>query len=78
MLNCKLGEIPLKYLGIPISDSKLGMGAFTAMVDKVAKRVPPWRGKHMSSGGENDSMQHMPSQPTHIYYGFLSAPQGDS
>jgi hypothetical protein len=51
MVNCKLGELPLKYMGFPISDSKLGMDAFVGMVDKVAKRVPPWKGKHMSSGG---------------------------
>jgi hypothetical protein len=24
MLNCQLGELPMKYLGIPIGDSKLG------------------------------------------------------
>jgi hypothetical protein len=26
MLNCKLRELPMKYLGIPISDGKLGLG----------------------------------------------------
>jgi len=28
MLNSALGVLPLKYLGIPISDHHLGMGAF--------------------------------------------------
>jgi hypothetical protein len=32
MLNCVLGELPLKYLGIPISDSHLSMGAFSPIV----------------------------------------------
>jgi hypothetical protein len=41
MLNCQLGELPMKYLGIPLNDSSLGMGAFSGVVDKVAKRVPP-------------------------------------
>jgi hypothetical protein len=26
MLNCKLGELPMTYLGIPLSDTKLGRG----------------------------------------------------
>jgi len=32
MLNCVLGELPLKYLGIPISDRHLSMGAFTPIL----------------------------------------------
>jgi hypothetical protein len=51
LLNCQLGELPMKYLGIPLNDSSLGMGAFSGMVDKVAKRIPPWKGKNSSSGG---------------------------
>jgi hypothetical protein len=31
MLNCKLGELPMAYLGIPLSDTKLGMGAFVSL-----------------------------------------------
>ena len=28
MLNCKLGGLPVKYLGIPVSNKVLGIGAF--------------------------------------------------
>jgi hypothetical protein len=31
MMNCKLGELPMTYLGIPLSDTKLGMGAFVSL-----------------------------------------------
>jgi hypothetical protein len=41
MLNCRLGEMTLKYLGIPISDTKLGMDAFAGISEHVAKKVPP-------------------------------------
>lgn len=34
MLNCVLGELPLKYLGIPISDRYLNMGAFPLLSRK--------------------------------------------
>jgi hypothetical protein len=40
MLICRLGTLPMKYLRIPISDSKLDMDALFWMVEKVAKRVP--------------------------------------
>jgi hypothetical protein len=41
----------MKYLGIPISDVKVGMVAFGELCDKVAKSPHPWKGKHTSSGG---------------------------
>jgi hypothetical protein len=41
MLNFRLGELPMKYLGIPLNNASLGMGAFSEVVDKVAKRIPP-------------------------------------
>jgi hypothetical protein len=51
MLNCVLGELPLKYLGITISNNHLGMGAFSPICQKMLKRLDPWRGKHLTSGG---------------------------
>jgi hypothetical protein len=77
MLNCQLGKLPMKYLGIPLSDSSLGMGVFAGVVDKVAKRMPPWKGKNSSSGGgrhvlSNDCLANLP-----IYtMGFYLLPKG--
>jgi hypothetical protein len=74
MLNCHLGELPLRYLGIPISDSKLGMGALAEVPEKIAKRIPPWKGKHASSGRRlilNNS--YLPSLPTYVL-GFSLLP----
>jgi hypothetical protein len=41
----------MKYQGIKFHDAELGVAAFAEMVEKVAKRVPPWKGKNTSSGG---------------------------
>jgi hypothetical protein len=43
MLSCSMGSLPMKYLGIPLSDTKLGMRAFVDLVQKVTKEVPPRR-----------------------------------
>lgn len=53
MLNCQLGELPIKYLGIPISDRKLNMGAFDPLVMKLRKRLDPWKGRYNSSGARS-------------------------
>jgi hypothetical protein len=84
-LNCQLGELPMKYLGIPLDNAKLGMAipldnaklgmsAFVGMVDKVAKRVPPWKGKIMSSGGRlilsNSCLASLPTYMMGFYLAF--------
>jgi len=51
MLNCVLGEFPMKYLGIPLSYKHLNMSAFSPMTQKMVKRLDPWKGKLMTSGG---------------------------
>jgi hypothetical protein len=50
MLNCKLGEFPVKYLGIPISNKVLRVGACQGIINRMFKRLDPWKGKFMTSG----------------------------
>jgi hypothetical protein len=52
MMNCKLGELPVKYLGIPISDRVIGSEAFQIIPNRMLKRLDPWKGKIMTSGGK--------------------------
>jgi hypothetical protein len=59
MLNCSLGSLPLKYLGIPICDKHLGMEAFSPIIQKMINRLDPWKGKHITSGGETDLNQFL-------------------
>jgi hypothetical protein len=33
MLNCNVGRLPMKYLGFPISNKRLGVKAFKSVVD---------------------------------------------
>lgn len=55
MLNCVLGDFPMKYLGIPVSDQHLSKKAFSPILQKMIKRLDPWKGKHITSGGETDT-----------------------
>lgn len=76
MLNCKLGELPVKYLGIPVSDRMLGINAFLGITSKMMKHLDPWKGKLMSSGGKliltNTCLSSLP-----LYsMGFYLLPKG--
>jgi hypothetical protein len=49
MLYCKLGHLPMVYLGMPIGESKLYNAHLLPLVGKLTKRMDPWQGKLMSS-----------------------------
>ena len=51
-MNCKVGKLPMIYLGLPISDKHLGAKAFTAMETKMRSKLLNWKGKMLSAGGE--------------------------
>jgi len=76
MLNCKLGELPVMYLGIPVSNKVLGIGAFQGLVNRMFKRLDPWKGKFMTSGGKliltNSCLSNLPM----YVMGFYMLPKG--
>lgn len=52
-LNCVLGSLRMKYLGIQVSDKHLNMGNFSFMVYKMRNRLDPWKGKNLTYGGRH-------------------------
>lgn len=71
-LNCKIGQLPMTYLGFPISDKHLGAKAFGPTVEKMRKKLQPWKGKNLTSGGRliltNSSLSNMPIYIMGIYH----------
>jgi hypothetical protein len=52
-MNFKEGALPMKYLGIPISNMKLYTANLMYVEVKVEKRLPAWQGLHLPAGGES-------------------------
>jgi hypothetical protein len=44
--------MPMKYLGMLVSDSKLDMGAFAGIPEKIAKRIPHGKENMLPQGGD--------------------------
>jgi hypothetical protein len=51
LIGCNLSTFSLKYLGIPLSDSKLKISDWQGIIDKVHKKIPNWKGSLLSIGG---------------------------
>ena len=64
LLNCKLGSLPTKYLGLPVPHSRISIKEWEPLYGKVAGRVSPWRGRFMSSAARliltNSSLSSLP------------------
>ena len=48
LLNCKLGSLPLQYLGLPIGGRSPTIQDWAPLCNTVAGRVGQWRGRFMS------------------------------
>jgi hypothetical protein len=51
MFNCNISMFPLRYLGVPISASRLHVADWTKLEEKSTKKLDVWQGGSMSIGG---------------------------
>ena len=68
IFNCQVGLFPIKYLGVPVSPSKLKVSDWLPLVEKGNKRLDVWKGGTLSIAGRstlisaslnNSSVYHM-------------------
>lgn len=48
IFNCQLGSFPVKYLGVPISPSRLHVVDWAPLVEKCYKKLEIWKGGHLT------------------------------
>jgi hypothetical protein len=64
---CRLQDFPTKYLGVPLSLSRLSRANEQAVVDAVAARIPTWKGGLLTKAGRKTLVQTTLSAiPVHV------------
>jgi hypothetical protein len=53
IFNCQVGLFPIKYLGVPISPSRLKVADWLPLVEKGIKRLDVWKGGTLSIAGRS-------------------------
>jgi hypothetical protein len=53
IFNCKIGTFPIKYLGVPVSPSRLHVSDWLPLTEKSAKKLDIWKGGLMSIAGRS-------------------------
>jgi hypothetical protein len=51
IFNCQLGFFPVKYLGVPVSPSRLHLVDWLPLIEKCNKRLDVWKGGNMTMAG---------------------------
>lgn len=51
VLHCQLVDFPYTYLSAPLSVQKLSKFTLQPLVDKGARCLPPWKGRHLNQCG---------------------------
>lgn len=57
MLNCQSGTLPIRYLGVPISNVQLHLADMRYINSKIQKRLPKWQSQWLSSVGKSILME---------------------
>ncbi|KAK4427024.1 hypothetical protein Salat_1471300 [Sesamum alatum] len=52
VVNFQDGHFPIKYLGVPLSSSRLWKDDFCPLVEKIEWRIEMWGSKHFSFSGQ--------------------------
>lgn len=72
MLNCQEGNMPIKYLGVPISDRQIHIAELRYVNEKVKTRLPGWQRQWLSSAGKSilmeTSLSSIPNYVMGVYY----------
>jgi hypothetical protein len=76
LFGCKEGECPFRYLGIPMSPSRLSNRDWRAVEERFQKKLSSWKGKLLSSGGRLVLINSVLSSLPMLMMSFFRIPKG--
>jgi hypothetical protein len=76
LFGCKEGEFPFRYLGIPISPSRLSNRDWRVVEERFQKKLSSWKGKLLSFGGRLVLINSVLSSLPMYMLSFFRIPKG--
>ena len=71
ILHCKVGSLPMKYLGMPLGTSFKTTSIWNPILEKMEKKLSGWKHLYLSKGGRlmllNSTLSSLPT-----YFFFIS------
>jgi hypothetical protein len=76
LFGCKEGEFPFRYLGIPMSPSRIHNKDWRVVEERFQKKLSSWKGKLLSSGGRLVLINSVLSSLPMFMMSFFRIPKG--
>jgi hypothetical protein len=76
LFGCKEGDLPFRYLGIPMSPSRLLNRDWRAIEERFQKKLSSWKGKLLSWGGSLVLINSVLSSLPMFMLSFFKIPKG--
>jgi hypothetical protein len=73
-LNCRVGSIPFKYLGLPIGANPRRVATWEPLLASLRKRLSAWGNKYVSRGGRIVLLNSVLNAIPIFYLSFLKIP----
>ncbi|MCH79323.1 LINE-1 reverse transcriptase like [Trifolium medium] len=73
-LNCRIGNTPFKYLGLPVGANPRLMSTWKPMIDVIRGRVGSWGNKYLSFGGRIVMVNAVLNAIPIFYLSYLKLP----
>ena len=65
VLECRVSEWPLSYLGLPLGGNPKTIGFWDPVVERISRRLDGWKKAYLSLGGRitliQSCLSHIPS-----------------
>lgn len=71
ILSCRIGSLPMNYLGMPLGSSFKALGVWNPIIEKVGRRLAGWKKLYLSKGGcFNTSEEFFVKSPDVFFVSF--------
>ncbi|GKV43653.1 hypothetical protein SLEP1_g50917 [Rubroshorea leprosula] len=74
-LNCAIGKVPFKYLGLLIGSNPRRLSTWAPVIDIMKKRLSNWKRDSLSFGGRIILLNYVLSSILMYYFSTLKAPK---
>ena len=75
VLCCKMGSLPMKYLGIPLGAHYKAPLIWNTILEKGERRLSGWKSLYQSKGGRLSLLKSTPSSLSTYYLSLFTIPQ---
>ena len=75
ILCCRIGVLPLMYLGLPLGVSFKASSVWNPILEKIERRLASWKKLYLSKGGRLTLLKSMLASLSTYYLSFFTIPK---